>query len=163
VVLALTITFACLKTAIGLVTSCSETFVKMFPNKLSYNAWVYCITGFSLLVSNVGLSKIISYSIPALMFIYPLAITLIILALTGKLFDHDSCVYRWVTGFALFAAVFDMLKTLPAGIQTALRLDVITNLAAKVLPFFNIGLGWLVPSIIGFVIGLVIHFKGKKA
>ena len=163
VVLALTITFACLKTAIGLVTSCSETFVKMFPKKLSYNAWVYCITGFSLLVSNVGLSKIISYSIPALMFIYPLAITLIILALTGKLFDHDSCVYRWVTGFALFAAVFDMLKTLPAGIQTALRLDVITNLAAKVLPFFNIGLGWLVPSIIGFVIGLVIHFKGKKA
>ena len=163
VVLALTITFACLKTAIGLVTSCSETFVKMFPGKLSYNAWVYCITGFSLLVSNVGLSKIISYSIPALMFIYPLAITLIILALTGRFFNHDGCVYRWVTGFALFAAIFDMLKTLPAGIQNALSLDKVTALAAKVLPFFNIGLGWLVPSVIGFVIGILIHISHKKA
>ena len=163
VVLALTITFACLKTAIGLVTSCSETFVKMFPGKLSYNTWVYCITGFSLLVSNVGLSKIISYSIPALMFIYPLAITLIILALTGKFFDHDTCVYKWVTGFALFAAIFDFFKTLPAGIQSALMLDKLAGFAAKILPFFNIGLGWLVPSAIGFVIGLVIHFRGKKA
>ncbi len=157
VVLALTITFACLKTAIGLVTSCSETFVKMFPKKLSYNSWVCCITAFSLLVSNIGLSKIIEYSIPALMFIYPLAITLIILALTGKLFDHDTCVYRWVTGFAMFAAVFDLFKTLPAGIQSALMLDRLTALAAKVLPFFNIGLGWLVPSAVGLVIGLVIH------
>jgi len=163
VVLALTITFACLKTAIGLVTSCSETFVKMFPKKLSYNAWVYCITGFSLLVSNVGLSKIISYSIPALMFIYPLAITLIILALTGKLFDHDGCVYRWVTGFALVAAIFDMLKTLPAGIQSALSLDKVTAFAARILPFFNIGLGWLIPSIIGFAIGFVIHIMRSKA
>ena len=163
VVLALTITFACLKTAIGLVTSCSETFVKMFPKKLSYNTWVYCITGFSLLVSNVGLSKIISYSIPALMFIYPLAITLIILALTGKFFDHDSCVYKWVTGFALVAAIFDMLKTLPAGIQNALSIDKVTALAAKVLPFFNIGLGWLIPSIIGFAIGFVIHIMKSKA
>jgi len=163
VVLALTITFACLKTAIGLVTSCSETFVKMFPKKLSYNAWVYCITGFSLLVSNVGLSKIISYSIPALMFIYPLAITLIILALTGKFFDHDGCVYRWVTGFALVAAVFDMLKTLPAGIQNALSIDKVTAFAAKILPFFNIGLGWLIPSVIGFAIGFVIHIMRSKA
>ena len=129
----------------------------MFPKKLSYNLWVCFITAFSLLVSNIGLSKIIEYSIPALMFIYPLAITLIILALTGKLFDHDTCVYRWVTGFAMFAAVFDLFKTLPAGIQSALMLDRLTALAAKVLPFFNIGLGWLVPSAVGLVIGLVIH------
>jgi LIVCS family branched-chain amino acid:cation transporter len=163
VVLALTITFACLKTAIGLVTSCSETFVKMFPKKLSYNTCVYCITGFSLLVSNVGLSKIIEYSIPALMFIYPLGITLIILALSGRFFGHDRCVYRWVTGCALFAAIFDMLKTLPAGIQNALGIEKVTALAAKVLPFFNIGLGWLIPSAIGFVIGLVIHFVRSKS
>ncbi|HPW53994.1 MAG TPA: branched-chain amino acid transport system II carrier protein, partial [Erysipelotrichaceae bacterium] len=38
-VLALTVTFACLKTAIGLVTSCSEAFVRMFPKGLSYNIW----------------------------------------------------------------------------------------------------------------------------
>ena len=36
IILAVTITFACLKTSIGLVTSCSETFVKMTKGKIPY-------------------------------------------------------------------------------------------------------------------------------
>jgi LIVCS family branched-chain amino acid:cation transporter len=46
-VLALTITFACLKTSIGLVTSCSQAFVRMFPKGLSYNLWAIIFTVFS--------------------------------------------------------------------------------------------------------------------
>ena len=67
IILAVTITFACLKTSIGLVTSCSETFVKMTHGKLSYKAWAILFTLFSFAVSNVGLSAIIEYSIPVLM------------------------------------------------------------------------------------------------
>ena len=59
IVLALTITFACLKTSIGLVTSCSETFERMFPKALPYKMWAIIFTVFSLVVSNFGLSKII--------------------------------------------------------------------------------------------------------
>ena len=77
IILAVTITFACLKTSIGLVTSCSETFVKMTHGKLSYKAWAILFTLFSFAVSNVGLSAIIEYSIPVLMLIYPPAIALI--------------------------------------------------------------------------------------
>lgn len=157
IVLAITITLACLKTAIGLVTSCSVTFEKMFPEKLSYNKWAIIITIFSFVISNFGLNSIITYSIPVLMFIYPLAITLIALALFGKLFDHDTRVYRWVTGFAMFAAIFDFLKTLPDGIRSALNLDSIVSIGAKILPLFNLGLGWLVPSFIGLAIGLILH------
>ena len=84
IILAVTITFACLKTSIGLVTSCSETFVKMTHGKLSYKAWAILFTFFSFAVSNVGLSAIIEYSIPVLMLIYPPAIALIVLAFTSK-------------------------------------------------------------------------------
>ena len=83
-ILAATITFACLKTSIGLVTSCSETFEKMFPGRLSYKAWAVLFTAFSFLISNAGLSTIIRYSVPVLMLIYPPAIALILLALFGK-------------------------------------------------------------------------------
>jgi len=155
IVLAITITLACLKTAIGLITSCSETFEKMFPKKLSYTKWAILLTVLSFLFSNFGLNTIITYSIPVLMFIYPLAITLIILALCGKFFDNASCVYKWVTGFAMGAALFDFFKTLPSGIQNALGLNYLVDLASKTLPFFNLGLGWLVPSLIGLVIGLL--------
>ena len=157
VVLALTITFACLKTSIGLVTSCSETFERMFPKALPYKAWAIIFTAFSLVVSNFGLSKIIEDSVPVLMFLYPLAITLIALALCGNVFKHDKTVYASVTAFTLAAAIFDLLKTLPAGLQTSLHLDPVIGFARNILPWFDLNLGWVVPAIIGLLVGLIIR------
>lgn len=159
IVLAFTITFACLKTAIGLVTSCAEAFQRMLPGKLSYRAWAVIFSVFSFAVSNVGLSAIINYSIPVLMFLYPLAITLILLALFGKFFDHDRIVYICVTAFTLFAAMFDLLKTLPGGIQESLRLSGIISIGRSILPWFDLNLGWAVPAIIGLILGLILRKK----
>ena len=162
IILAVTITFACLKTSIGLVTSCSETFVKMAHGKISYKLWAILFTLFSFAVSNVGLSAIIEYSIPVLMLIYPPAIALIILAFAGKLFRHDRAVYVSVMIFTWAAAIFDFFKTLPAGVQTALRLDIPVGLAKRYLPLFNLNLGWLLPAVIGFVIGMAIHLSKRS-
>lgn len=159
IVLAVTITFACLKTSIGLVTSCADTFKRMFPNSFSYKIWAIIFTVVSFLFSNFGLSKIIEYSIPVLMFLYPLAITLIVLALTEKLFGKDRIVYACVTGFTCVAALFDLFKTLPEAVQNTLHLQPVVSFAAKYLPFFELGLGWVVPAAIGLAIGLIIHFS----
>ena len=163
IILAVTITFACLKTSIGLVTSCSETFVKMTHGKLSYKAWAILFTLFSFAVSNVGLSAIIEYSIPVLMLIYPPAIALIILAFIGKFFHHDKAVYISVMAFTWAAAIFDFMKTLPAGVQSSLHLDRLVAFARQYLPLFDLNLGWLLPACLGFAIGLVIHFSGRKS
>jgi LIVCS family branched-chain amino acid:cation transporter len=162
IVLALTITFACLKTSIGLVTSCSETFERMFPKTLPYKVWAIIFTVFSLVVSNFGLSKIIEYSVPVLMFLYPLAITLIALALCGNVFNHDKTVYMSVTAFTLAAAIFDLIKTLPAGLQESMHLESIVGFARNILPWFDLNLGWVVPAILGLMIGLVIKKYRKK-
>ena len=130
-VLALTITFACLKTSIGLVTSCADAFQRMFPKGPAYKTWAIIFTVFSFCVSNFGLSKIIEYSLPVLMFLYPLAITLILLALIGKVFDHDRVVYVCVTGFTCVAAAFDLFKSLPAAIQP----QGLVELARRILPW----------------------------
>lgn len=158
VVLALTVTFACLKTSIGLVTSCADAFARMFPKGCSYKTWAVVFTAFSFCVSNFGLSKIIEYSLPMLMFLYPLAITLIGLALFGKLFDHDRAVYVSVTGFTCFAALFDLIKTLPESVRGALRLEGVLDLAEKILPWFQLNLGWVVPALIGLILGLLIRW-----
>ena len=161
-ILALTITFACLKTSIGLVTSCSETFERMFPKALSYKAWAIIFTAFSLVISNVGLSKIIEYSVPVLMFLYPLAITLIALALCGGLFDHDRAVYVSVTAFTLVAAVFDFVKTLPAGLVAGMHLDGVIAFGKGTLPWFDLNLGWVVPALVGLVVGLAVRAVRKN-
>lgn len=162
IVLACTITLACLKTSIGLVTSCAEVFEQMFPNGPKYRVWAVIFTVFSFGLSNIGLSSIINYSVPVLMFIYPLAITLILLAIFGKLFNHDKAVYVSVTCFTLVAALFDFAKTLPAGVQETFHLGAFVDFGAKILPFFDLSLGWLVPAIIGLVIGLVIKATRKN-
>ena len=166
IILAVTITFACLKTSIGLVTSCSETFVKMTNGKISYKTWAIIFTVFSFAVSNIGLSAIIEYSIPMLMLIYPPAIALIILAFIGKFFNHDKAVYICVMVGTWAAAIFDCFKTLPEFLQKTLRLDVSVKLASDYLPLFDKNLGWLLPAFIGLCIGLIIHLikvKTKKA
>ena len=162
-VLAVTVTFACLKTAIGLVTSCAEIFVKMFPKAFSYETWAIIFSVFSFAVSNVGLTAIINYSVPVLMLLYPLAIVLIAAALCDRLFDGSKYIYICVTAGAFAAAIFDFFKTLPGEIQTALHLSKAVSFAGKVFPFFDLGLGWVVPAVIGLGIGLLLKkTQGKE-
>ena len=156
-ILAFTITFACLKTSIGLVTACAETFSKMTNGKISYRSWAILFTVFSFAVSNIGLSAIIEYSIPMLMLIYPPAIALILLAFLGKFFAHDRTVYIATMIGTWAAAIFDCMKTLPAPVQTALHLDAPIAFAAAHLPLFDKNLGWLLPAVIGFAAGMAIR------
>ena len=92
-ILAATVTLCCMKTAIGLVTACGETFLELFPGKLDYPKWAVVFTGASLLISNIGLSQIIALSAPVLYFLCPLAIVLILLGLFGNWFGHARVVY----------------------------------------------------------------------
>lgn len=164
VVLALTVILACLKTSIGLVTSCAETFTAMFPNGPKYGFWATCFSIFSLLVTNIGLNAIIAISLPVLMFLFPLAITLILLALLGHFFDHDRAVYAWVTGLTLVAAFYDLLRTLPDHLRAVLHVNGLVDAVGKALPFATIGLGWICPAILGLVIGLIFRaVRPKKA
>ena len=161
-ILAVTITFACLKTSIGLVTSCSETFVKMTGGKIPYPVWAVLFTLFSFAVSNVGLSAIIEYSIPVLMLIYPPAIALIVLAFVGKLFQHDRRVYLCVMVGTWAAAILDLIKTLPAFAREALHLQGAVGFAERYLPLFDKNLGWLLPACIGFAVGMLLHLCAKR-
>ena len=162
------VTMACLKTAVGLVIACSEAFVEMFPKGPKYTLWAVLFSVVAFGIANFGLNTIVAYCVPVLMFIYPLAMTLILLALFAKRFGDSRTVYIWTTAFTLAAAVFDFTGNLSATMQgsgftnTAL-LDGITAVGAR-LPFFGIGLGWVCPAIVGFVVGLLVdRSKRSKA
>lgn len=109
ILLSLIIIVACLNTAIGLIAAFSETFMELFP-KRSYLMFATVVSIVSFTIANVGLTKIITYSILVLMFLYPLAITLILLTLFSKYFNHSRTVYQFTTHFTLIAAFIDGLK-----------------------------------------------------
>ena len=153
------VTFACLKTAIGLVTSCSKAFVDMFPKGPGYTAWAILFSALSFCIANFGLNSIVAWCVPVLMFLYPLAITLILLALFGKSFGHSRSVYAWTTAFTLVAAVFDMIGTVSGMVPGSTVLSTLTAFAQRFLPFFRLGLGWICPAAIGFLLGLLLRKK----
>ena len=154
IILALTIGLACLKTAIGLVTSCSEAFIKLFPNTLNYKRWTIIFCLFSFVISNFGLTTIIEYSIPMLMFLYPIAIVLIVIGIFSYRTDNKT-VFRCTLVGTIFAAIFDFVKTLPFNIDLSFISDF--------LPLFNFGFAWILPSLIGLLIGILLHLRKKRS
>ena len=153
ILLAVIVTVACLKTAIGLITSGSETFFELFPQVLSYRGYVVLLSVVSGIVANVGLTSIIAYSLPVLMFLYPLAITLILLAILSPLFKHRQIVYVCATLFTLPVSIADFLKAAPAFISDLNWVQQTLTFLNDNLPLFEVGLGWLIPSLIGFLVG----------
>lgn len=165
-ILACIVTFACLKTAVGLVTSCSETFCQLFPNAFGYKIWAVVFSLLSFAIANLGLQTIITYSLPVLMFLYPLAITLILLGIFGNFFHHSRYVYGFVTGFTLVAAVFDFIKAFVSNFPGS-QLQVVFKtqwepVLKVVFPLFDYGLGWVLPAAVGLVVGLVVMLIQKR-
>lgn len=159
VLMTLIVTFACLKTAIGLVTSCSKAFVDMFPKGPGYTVWAVVFSLVSFGIANFGLTTIVSWCVPVLMFLYPLAITLILLSLSGKFIGANPTVYRTTTAFTLIAAVFDMIGAVSGMIPESRVLAGLKAFAGNILPLYDLGLGWILPAAIGFLVGL---FLAKK-
>jgi branched-chain amino acid:cation transporter, LIVCS family len=162
VLLAAIVGIACIKTAIGLITSCAEIFSKMFPKSLSYRNYAILFTVFSFTIANFGLNNIIQLSIPVLMFLYPLAITLILLSLLTPFIHKESVIYKWTTGLTIIAAFFDLCKALPVSMQENILVKQIVNFAHLYLPGFDYGFGWVLPAFCGFLIGLIIWIIGGK-
>lgn len=133
--LALVITLACLTTAVGLIAACGEFFSSQFP--LSYRMVVVTVSLFSLLVANLGLTQLISISVPVLVGLYPLAIVLVLLSLADGLWLHAPRVFRPVMAMTLVLGVF-------AGLEAA-ELKALVPAWLSRLPLAEHSLGWLLP------------------
>ena len=161
-ILAATVTVACLKTAVGLVTSCGETFVQMFPRGPRYPVWAVGFCLFSFAIANLGLDAILAWTAPVLMFLYPLSIVLILLTLFGGLFGNDRTVLAWTMGFTVPAAVLDLVCALPKGSAAARLLAPVAGLS-RWLPLADKGFGWLVPALVGLLVGLALAKRPRRA
>lgn len=148
VLLAVIFTLACLTTSVGLITSCSQYFATLMK-KVSYKNCVRILCLSSMTLANMGLTKILAISVPVLIGIYPIAIMLIVLAMFDKLVNESSIVYSMTI---LFAGVVSVVKALD---QVGIKCGVVTSLCGE-LPLYSEGLGWVIPAVVGIVLGFMI-------
>lgn len=154
IILALIFAIACLNTCIGLISCCGDYFAKIFPI-FGYRVWACFFAVISMMISNVGLNQILSFSVPVLGAIYPVAIMLIALAFLHKWLGQFRYVYPvtiLLTGVVSVLAALDSIEIVIPGVTALIRL----------LPFYAQSLGWLVPALVGMVIGVLISPKTAK-
>ncbi len=143
--LGLVITLACLTTAVGLLTACGEFFSAQFG--LPYRGVVVAFGLFSLLVANLGLSQLISVSVPVLVGLYPLAIVLVALSLADRLWLHAPRVFRPVMAVTLLFGIAEGLGAAGLGALLPSRL--------AELPLAAHNLAWLLPVLLTLLVAVL--------
>ncbi|WP_369902354.1 branched-chain amino acid transport system II carrier protein [Bacillus manliponensis] len=145
---------ACLTTAVGIVAACGEYFSKLIP-KLSYEkvALIFCVLAF--MVANLGLTQLNALALPILIAIYPIGIVLMILSLIENYIRLPLAMYVGGIVGAFIISFFDGLNN--ANIQFAALEPLLHS-----IPLYSVGIGWLVPGVIGIVLGYIISVFQKK-
>ena len=144
---------ACLSTASGLVGISASFLENITKKKINYRTWVIMLSVFGAAMACTGVENIISVAAPVFMLLYPSGLAITVLGLFKKYIPSDAAFKGAVIG-AVLAGVMDCLDTL--GVSAAGDL-------MSLLPLASLGFGWILPSVVGFVIGwLAGGKKGKE-
>lgn len=144
VLLGVIVALASLTTAVGVSSAVADYFEELLQGRVSYNIIITIIIVFSTFVSNFGLTTIISFASPVLTVVYPVVITLILMSfLRGRVKNPNA--YKGATLFALIASCCSILK-----------LDFVAH-----LPLAAYGFEWLLPTVIGGLLGACIRGKER--
>lgn len=150
--LGIAVVLACLTTAIGLITAFGEFIANEYP-KIGYKKTILVATIFSFAIANVGLSTLISISLPVLLIIYPVTIVISVQAFFAKFVQNRRGFY-WLG--LLFAFIVSVIYSFSTSLN--INLGVLTTFV-ELLPFYELGIAWLVPAIVGSILGLFIPVK----
>ena len=153
VILAIIVALACLTTSIGLTSATAQFFEKITYGKLKYELVVTVVCVFSAIVSNFGVSTIIQFAAPILDIIYPATMVLVIMTLFGTKIKNDNA-FKGATYTALLVSI----------LTVANNMDIVNISFINELPFSTLGFNWIVPVLIGGIIGNLIpsHSQRKK-
>ena len=133
---------ACFNVCVGLICSCGEYFSETFP-LLSYRQWAVLFAVVSALIANIGLTQILTLSVPVLNIIYPVAIALILLSLLPKGIQGRRLVYPFTIFFTGVTSVLLELERLTYSDMFSF------------IPLSKLGLGWVVPALVGLILGFL--------
>lgn len=142
--LSILVSLACFTTAVGIVTGTADFLQSRFPTSkyiFKGTALAGCILG--VLMGQFNVAYIIAVALPALMFIYPITIVLILLNVVPEKFA-SALVFRAVVLTTILFSIPDFLGSL--GLKESL-----ISLQGYI-PLSTYSLGWVLPAGMAFVI-----------
>lgn len=145
---------ACFTTAVGIITGTADFIKGLFKN--SQKAYILttiiaCVLG--VLIGQFDVHYIVVVAIPALMFIYPVTIVLIVLNLLPNRFTAPL-VFRAVVVITIIFSIPDFLGSI--GMQK------FVDPILETLPFGKYSLAWLIPAMVTLIFMNVFSHKKQK-
>ncbi|HRV72175.1 MAG TPA: GerAB/ArcD/ProY family transporter [Thermovirgaceae bacterium] len=152
-IFALLLAFACFTTSVGLTSTAGDVFQEMSGGKLQYKTIVALSSLVGFGIGMVGLGKIVGYTVPWLMLVYPAIIVLLV----GNLFDFGK--FKPALQAGMVTAIVLSLGDFLSGM--GMEGNFFSTMTAK-LPLGGQGLGWLVPAVVAAVVALAVSGMSKK-
>jgi LIVCS family branched-chain amino acid:cation transporter len=149
---AIIMALSCLTTASAIISMAGDMFLEMSKGKLNYRTIVALATIAGFVLGLVGLSRIINYTVPWLVLLYPSIVVIILSGLYAKFEKFKKTVAVGII-VALFFGLGDMLSFY------GMTNNFISNIASK-MPLGGQGIGWIIPTKIIMIIARLI-FKPK--
>jgi branched-chain amino acid:cation transporter, LIVCS family len=152
--LSVLVVLACFTTAVGIITGTSDYFKGLFPNSSKaylVTAIISCILG--VVIGQFDVHYIIVIALPALMFIYPITIVLILLNVLPEKIASPT-VFKTVIGVTFLFSIPDFLKFI-------INPEKLTGIQSYI-PFSEHSLGWVLPALFVFIfVNVFKKFKTK--
>jgi len=153
--LAVLVSLACFTTAVGIVTGTADFVKGLFKNSKSaylITAILGCVLG--VLMGQFDVHYIIDIALPALMFIYPITIILILLNILPKKWS-SPLVFKAVVLVTFLFSIPDFLGF----IFSEEKLEGIKNS----IPLAHENMGWVLPALVTFVVTNIILGTFRKS
>jgi len=142
--LSVLVALACFTTGVGIVTGAADYAKGIFKDSQKayiITAFISCVLG--VLIGHFEVSFIIKVAVPALMFIYPITIILILLNVVSNKWA-SPLVFKGVVIATFLFSIPDFLNTLGIG-------DFLKPIS-EWIPLSSQSLGWVIPAVIIFVL-----------
>jgi LIVCS family branched-chain amino acid:cation transporter len=153
--LSILVALACFTTAVGIVTGTSDYVKGIFKNSQKayvITAFISCVLG--VVIGHFEVSFIIKAAVPALMFIYPITIVLILLnVVSNKL--ASPMVFKGVVLITFLFSIPDFLGSL--------QLNDFLNPITYWIPLSSKSLGWALPALTMFIALNVYNHHQKRS
>ena len=152
--LSLLVSLACFTTAVGVVTGTADFIKSRFKeSQMAYNttAVIGCLLG--VLMGQFDVAYIIAVALPALMFIYPITIILILLNVVPEKWA-SAVVFKAVILMTTIFSIPDFMNSINLG-----------SYMEKINPFIplsDFSLGWVLPAFATFIIANLIQKDTAK-
>lgn len=154
-ILGLAVVLACLTTAIGQVSAVSDFFQRESKGKLSYKSLVIGVSILALLMASIGVDKIVKFTNPLFTALYAPLLGLTLLGFLSKWIPNDG----FYKGSILLTSIYSISEAINQFTGSSIGF---LNSFVTQMPLADQGFGWIIPFVVGFIIGGVLYTSKSR-